>query len=77
MRHIYRTITRLECLSPKNLYSPKRSKSLLCKNRVFCTQTFEQDTAEMGKDKVPYQLKTPKGTKDCIYPSSTNHLVRR
>lgn len=34
--------------------------------RTFVTQIFDPaNEAEMGKDKVNLQLKTPKGTKDC------------
>lgn len=61
MRNIYRAIVRLERLKYTNRYSPIRSNSHLYPNRVFCSQ---QEFANMGKDKVPYQLKTPKGTKD-------------
>ncbi len=42
--------------------------------RAFTSQAFEPfETAEMGKekDKVPYQLKTPKGTKDCTVHSAS------
>ena len=35
-------------------------------SRALTNPAFQSlDTAEMGKEKVSYQLKTPKGTKDC------------
>lgn len=77
MRCIYRTIARLECLDCKTLCSPKSFNPPFCQNRFLRTQTFERETADMGKDKVPYQLKTPKGTKDCTHFPSIHHLVRR
>ena len=77
MRNIYRTIVRLERLRYKNRYSPTRNKQLFYPNRVFYSQTFRQEIAGMGKDKVPYQLKTPKGTKDCRCLFSVHRIDRR
>ena len=77
MRHIYRTIARLECLNFKVQFSVRNpNPSSLCK-RAFCIQTLVSETADMGKEKVPYQLKTPKGTKDCTQWSPIHLLVSR
>lgn len=65
MRYIYRAITWLECLNLNTHFSVNPSNPSTFYKRAFCTQTFDLETADMGKDKVPYQLKTPKGTKDC------------
>ena len=76
MRNIHRAIVRLECLKYTNRHLI-RSTSHFYPNRVFCSQTFGQEIANMGKDKVPYQLKTPKGTKDCKISSSIHRIDRR
>lgn len=67
MRGIIKTsaeTTRLFCSN----WLPKPLPSQFCQhNRVFTVQAVRPfETADMGKDKVSYQLKTPKGTKDCI-----------
>lgn len=69
MRHIYKTIARLECLNLNVQFSVKKSNLSSFHQRAFCNQTLVPETADMGKDKVPYQLKTPKGTKDCTHSS--------
>ena len=79
MRQIYRIIPRLECLNLKVQFSVSNpNPSSFCK-RAFCIQTLvsETETADMGKEKVPYQLKTPKGTKDCTQWSPIHLLVSR
>lgn len=64
MRYLRRIIARLECLNLNTQFSVNKSNPSTFYKRALCTQTFNPETAEMGKDKVPYQLKTPKGTKD-------------
>ena len=77
MRNIFRAIVRLERLRYTNQYSPIRPNPIFYPNRFFCSQTFGQEIANMGKDKVPYQLKTPKGTKDCRFSTSVHGIDRR
>ena len=65
MRYIYKTIARLDRLKLIKLSSLNKFDLSSSYTRAFYTQTPVPDTANMGKDKVSYQLKTPKGTKDC------------
>lgn len=65
MRDIYRTVAWLDCLKLSIIPSLNKSYRFSHYNRAFGTQTQIPETANMGKDKVSYQLKTPKGTKDC------------
>lgn len=78
MRYNYRAIARLDCLKPKIVppINHKINPSSFY-NRAFSSQTIIPETADMGKDKVSYQLKTPKGTKDCILFSPLHYLIRR
>ena len=64
MRYFYSTIIRLVRFnSPR--FSSIRPLNQHFYKRTFTTQPVDPlETADMGKDKVPYQLKTPKGTKD-------------
>ncbi len=69
MRYLYRPVVRLACICSKHSHP---SRDLLirrhCLKRAFTSQALQPlEAAEMGKekDKVCYQLKTPKGTKDC------------
>lgn len=68
MRYIHKIVARLECLNLNAQFLVNKSNPSPFYKRAFSTQTFEPETADMGKDKVPYQLKTPKGTKDCNIP---------
>ena len=63
MRYIYRITARLDCLNLHTRVPINKLNLTSIYRRGFSTQ----ETAEMGKDKVSYQLKTPKGTKDCTY----------
>ena len=66
MRYFYNAFIRLARSNPfKNPSIRPINQHLHLYKRTFITQTIDLgETAEMGKDKVPYQLKTPKGTKD-------------
>ena len=77
MRGLHRIISRLECLRLNTQLSVNKFRPSSYYKRAFCTPSFDPETADMGKDKVPYQLKTPKGTKDCTRSSSIHHLVDR
>ena len=74
MQNTYRSIARLDCLR-LNIIN-KCSLSSFYK-RAFSTQRLVPETVDMGKDKVAYQLKTPKGTKDCTLFSSIQILIHR
>ena len=64
MRYYYSAIIRLARFNSTKLSSIKPINQHIYK-RAFTTHSVDPlETAEMGKDKVPYQLKTPKGTKD-------------
>ena len=57
-------------LSPP-VYSPCRLGAICVATKLqirSATYVLPEKTylGDMGKDKVPYQLKTPKGTKDCM-----------
>lgn len=65
MRYVYRKFVRLECLNLSTQFSVNRFYPASFYKRAL--QTLVPENADMGKDKVPYQLKTPKGTKDCMY----------
>ena len=77
MRYFHRIAARLECLSLIKQFSVNKSNPSTFYKRAFCTRIFDPGTADMGKDKVQYQLKTPKGTKDCTPVSSMDYLIRR
>ena len=70
---VYRTIARLDCLNSHIRLLVNKLNLSSIHRRGFRTQ----ETAEMGKDKVSYQLKTPKGTKDCTKFLSVCHLIYR
>ena len=77
MRYIYRAIARLDCLNSNTLSSINKFKLSSFYKKAFSTQTLVPEIADMGKDKISYQLKTPKGTKDCIIFLPLNYLFRR
>lgn len=62
----FRAIKRLTSshfLALKYLWKPKSHLS-----KFHCSQNSKPEqakNADMGKEKLQYQLKTPKGTKDC------------
>ncbi len=66
MRCLYRAIARLAPLRPVFLrpaIQPYLRKTL---RRPLATQAYHiLENADMGKEKTQFQLKTPKGTKDC------------
>lgn len=64
MRYSYRSAIRLVRVSCTS-YPKVNLNWHTLQQRALTSHTF-QEIVEMGKDKVPYQLKTPKGTKDCI-----------
>lgn len=68
--HHCKAISRLAYLSST---LPKISKKYLSgvnAPRIVASKVFDTADETMGKDKVQFLLKTPKGTKDCISPLS-------
>lgn len=63
MQHLYKAFLSLAQNQSVILGSLRRSSSGVNAPRIVATQAF--DAATMGKDKVQFLLKTPKGTKDC------------
>ena len=70
MQNTYRSIARLDCLKSNIIFSINKCNPSSFYKRAFSTQKLVPETVDMGKDKVSYQLKTPKGTKDCTKLSS-------
>lgn len=65
--HQYKAISRLAYLSST---LPKISKKYLSgvnAPRIVASKAFDRADETMGKDKVQFLLKTPKGTKDCDF----------
>ena len=58
-------------LSLAKLFPPQLRSSLSISKPQVRSATYvlpdKTYPGDMGKDKVPYLLKTPKGTKDCTY----------
>lgn len=62
--HHYKAISRLAS------YSSKISKKYLSgvnAPRIVASKAFDTADETMGKDKIQFLLKTPKGTKDCVF----------
>lgn len=69
MRHTYRTIVRVARFNSTNSPTLVKLNRNISQKRVFTSQSFEaEEPADMGKDKdrdkITFNLKTPKGTKD-------------
>lgn len=67
--HHYKATSRLAYLS---FVPPKISKKYLSgvnAPRIVASKAFDTADETMGKDKVQFLLKTPKGTKDCDFSS--------
>ena len=66
MRYLYRAFARVAPLQSAHIRLATLSPPWRLPYRHIATQTFEiLEAAEMGKEKTQFQLKTPKGTKDC------------
>lgn len=69
--HHYKAISRLAYLAST---LPKNSKTYLSgvnAPRIVASKAFDRADETMGKDKVQFLLKTPKGTKDCDFSPFT------
>lgn len=67
MRYTYRAIVRVARFTSNSIPTCGRSNHNSLYKRAFTSQSFEaEEAADMGKDKekVSFNLKTPKGTKD-------------
>lgn len=65
--HHYKAISRLASCSS---VLPKISKKYLSEvnaPRIVASKAFGAADETMGKDKIQFLLKTPKGTKDCVF----------
>lgn len=66
MQYPYKAISRLAAYRSLILSPLRRHSSGVNAPRIVASQAFDAgDDAAMGKDKVQFLLKTPKGTKDC------------
>lgn len=67
MQHPHKAILRLTQNQSVTLANLRRYSFGVNAPRIVASQPI--DMAIMGKDKVQFLLKTPKGTKDCEYPT--------
>lgn len=74
--HHYKAISRLASCSSILAKISKKYLSGVNAPRIVASKAFDAADETMGKDKIQFLLKTPKGTKDCVFSLSNPSNAR-